>query len=85
VNAFTELYSQFNTSFNNLNIDGQPRIQKAMETFHKGMKGINDKRIQKIEPSGKDGNINYKALIKKYILAIEGRAKDYFDLLKRLS
>lgn len=86
VNAFTELYGQFNSSFNNLNVDGQPRVQKAMEEFCKGMQKVDDKRIQKIETGkGKDGNINYKALIKKYILAIENRAKDYFDLLKRLA
>jgi len=57
-----------------------------MEKFHQRIQGIKDKRIQKIDASkGKDGQINYKVVIKKYILAIEGRAKDYFDLLKRLS
>jgi hypothetical protein len=57
-----------------------------MEKFVKSIQGIKDKRIQKIEASkGKDGQINYKVLIKKYILAIEGRAKDDFDLLKRLA
>lgn len=67
-------------------MDGQPRVQKAMEEFCKGMQKVDDKRIQKIEAgSAKDGKINYKALIKKYILAIENRAKDYFDLLKRLA
>lgn len=86
VNAFTELYSQFSTSFNNLNFGNDQKIQKAMEKFVKSIQGIKDKRIQKIEASkGKDGQINYKVLIKKYILAIEGRAKDYFDLLKRLA
>jgi hypothetical protein len=57
-----------------------------MEKFHNKVQKINDKRIKKIEiTKNKDGTINYKALVKKYILAIENRAKDYFDLLKRLT
>ncbi len=57
-----------------------------MEEYCRAMQKIDDKRIQKIEAGkGRDGTINYKALIKKYILAIENRAKDYFDLLKRLT
>ena len=53
--------------------------------FIEDVKGLNDKRFNKIQVSKeRSGEVNLQATSKKYVLAIESRAKDYFDILKRI-